>query len=213
MEEVRRGKDNQANNPPRSSVHEILQAKILEWVAMPSSRGSSNPGIEPRSLTSPALAGRFFTTSATREAQITGYPKVWKLGNLYLSMWSHLLSHRVIWLFCVWLSSLICSGDNNTYDFQNHCSREQIKSVGKHLVDITVYGSEVIITVVLTSGKVQDKQCQRLNANFHWTSLFEKEVIVTVLAHAWHWKQSSPFWWWSSTPVSLLNSLARAKSN
>ena len=29
----------------------ILQARILEWVAMPSSRGSSNPGIEPRSPT------------------------------------------------------------------------------------------------------------------------------------------------------------------
>ena len=27
--------------PPGSSVHEILQAKIVEWVAMPSSRGSS----------------------------------------------------------------------------------------------------------------------------------------------------------------------------
>ena len=30
---------------------EILQARILEWVAMPSSRGSSQPGIEPRSPT------------------------------------------------------------------------------------------------------------------------------------------------------------------
>jgi len=30
----------------------ILQARILEWVAIPSSRGSSNPGIEP---SSPAL--------------------------------------------------------------------------------------------------------------------------------------------------------------
>ena len=31
-------------NPPASSVHGILQARILEWVAMPSSRGSSQPG-------------------------------------------------------------------------------------------------------------------------------------------------------------------------
>ena len=30
-------------SPPGSSVHEILQARILEWVAMPSSRGSSGP--------------------------------------------------------------------------------------------------------------------------------------------------------------------------
>ena len=30
-------------SPPGSSVHEIVQARILEWVAMPSSRGSSWP--------------------------------------------------------------------------------------------------------------------------------------------------------------------------
>ena len=30
-------------SPPGSSVHGILQAKILEWVAVPSSRGSSQP--------------------------------------------------------------------------------------------------------------------------------------------------------------------------
>ena len=30
-------------SPPSSSIHGILQARILEWVAMPSSRGSSSP--------------------------------------------------------------------------------------------------------------------------------------------------------------------------
>ena len=49
------------SSPPGSSVHEILQARILEWVAIPFSRGSSNPGIEPSFLASPALAGGFFT--------------------------------------------------------------------------------------------------------------------------------------------------------
>ena len=34
---------------PGSPVHGILQARILEWVAMSSSRGSSQPGIESRS--------------------------------------------------------------------------------------------------------------------------------------------------------------------
>ena len=55
-------------SPPGSSVHGILPARILEWVAMPFSRGFSQPGIEPTSLMSPALAGGFFTTSATWEA-------------------------------------------------------------------------------------------------------------------------------------------------
>ena len=42
---------------PGSSVHGILQASILEWVSMPSSRGSGipDPGIKPASLVSPAL--------------------------------------------------------------------------------------------------------------------------------------------------------------
>ena len=49
---------------PGPSVHGILQARILEWVAMSSSRDL--PDLDgTSSLTSPALAGRFFTTSAT----------------------------------------------------------------------------------------------------------------------------------------------------
>ena len=42
-----------------SSVHGILQARILELVAIP------HPGIKATSLASPALGGKFFTTSAT----------------------------------------------------------------------------------------------------------------------------------------------------
>ena len=51
-------------SPRGSSVHGILQARILERVAISSSRGSSHPGIKPTSLTSPALAGGFYTTRA-----------------------------------------------------------------------------------------------------------------------------------------------------
>ena len=46
-------------SPPGSSVHGILQARILEWVAMHCSRGSSRP--RDRTHVS-ALAGRLFTT-------------------------------------------------------------------------------------------------------------------------------------------------------
>ena len=58
-------------SPLDSFVRSISQARILEWIAMPLPfRGSSNPGIEPSVLASflHALAGRFFTTSATWEA-------------------------------------------------------------------------------------------------------------------------------------------------
>ena len=51
-------------SPPGSSVHEISQARILEWVAISFSKDPPNPGIEP---TSPALAGGFFTTKALRK--------------------------------------------------------------------------------------------------------------------------------------------------
>ena len=50
---------------PDSSVHGILQARILEWVAMPS-QGISRD--QTQSLMFPALAGSLFTTSATWEA-------------------------------------------------------------------------------------------------------------------------------------------------
>ena len=65
----------------------ILQARILEWVAMSSSRGSSQPrdqtglgsnwikldqtGSKPTTLMSPQMAGGFFITSTTWEAWAT----------------------------------------------------------------------------------------------------------------------------------------------
>ena len=53
------------HSPLGSSVHGILPARILEWVAQPFFRGSSRPGNQTRVSQSPGLAGRFFTTSAT----------------------------------------------------------------------------------------------------------------------------------------------------
>ena len=52
-------------SPPGSSVHIISQARILERVATPSSRGSSQHRDRTVVLTSLEVAGSFFTTSAT----------------------------------------------------------------------------------------------------------------------------------------------------
>ena len=52
-------------SPPGSSVHGILQVRILEWVAIPFFRGLSWP--RDWILVS-CIAGRFFTIWATREA-------------------------------------------------------------------------------------------------------------------------------------------------
>ena len=70
---------------PGSSVHGIFQPKILEWVAMPTSRDLPNPGIEPISLMSPELTGGFFTTCPTWGANLYKTPQqksatIWAWG-------------------------------------------------------------------------------------------------------------------------------------
>ena len=50
---------------PGSSVHGILQARILEWEAIPFSMGSSQPRVQTQVS---RIAGCFFTIWATREA-------------------------------------------------------------------------------------------------------------------------------------------------
>ena len=52
-------------NPMDCKVYGILQARILEWVAFPFSRGSS----QPRDLIQVSrIVGRFFTSWATKGA-------------------------------------------------------------------------------------------------------------------------------------------------
>ena len=55
------------------TVHGILQARILEWVAFPFSRGSLNPGIEPRS---PALRVDSLPVEPQEKPKNTGVGRV-----------------------------------------------------------------------------------------------------------------------------------------
>ena len=55
-------------SPPSCSVHGILQAGILNGLSYPPPGDLADPGIEPRFLTSPTLAGRLLTTSTAWEA-------------------------------------------------------------------------------------------------------------------------------------------------
>ena len=57
-------------SPPDSSVHRILQARIMEWVVIPFSRGSSQ--LRDWTWVS-CTVGRFFTIWATRDAPYTRY--------------------------------------------------------------------------------------------------------------------------------------------
>ena len=51
-------------SPPGSSAHGILQAGILEWVAVPSSRGSSQPRNQNCISYGSCIAGGFFATES-----------------------------------------------------------------------------------------------------------------------------------------------------
>ena len=55
-------------DPTDFIVHGILQARILEWIAVPFTRGTSQP--KDRTQVS-STAGGYFTSWATREAQVT----------------------------------------------------------------------------------------------------------------------------------------------
>ena len=63
-------------NVPSSSIHGILQARILEWLAIPFSRDLPDPGIEPGF---PALLADFFTIWSNREAHYS-----YKVDTKYL---------------------------------------------------------------------------------------------------------------------------------
>ena len=58
---------------PGSSVCGIPQARILEWVAMPSSRGTSQPRAQTCISCGSCIAGGFFTTELPGEAPINEY--------------------------------------------------------------------------------------------------------------------------------------------
>ena len=68
-------------SPAGSSVHGILQERILEWVAMPSSKDLPDPRIKPRS---PALQADSLPLSLQGSSQIIlveakrGIPGPWK---------------------------------------------------------------------------------------------------------------------------------------
>ena len=72
-------------NPPSSSVHGILQARLLKWVAIPFSRGSSQP--RDRTQVS-CIAGRFSTIWNTREAHC-----------IYCHLCQRLVDHMCMGLF------------------------------------------------------------------------------------------------------------------
>ena len=78
---------NISRSPPGPSVHGILQARILKWVAVPFSRGSSRPRTEPRSST---------LQEDALPSELPGKPKNTGVGRLSLLQWI-LLTQDLNW--------------------------------------------------------------------------------------------------------------------
>ena len=95
-----------AHQASGSSVHGIFQARILVWVAIPFSRGSS----EPRDWTLVShIAGRSFTIWATK-AVLTPYDSVLSC-TLSHPHHCHFLSHPIIGIFLIPLFSSLLEFD------------------------------------------------------------------------------------------------------
>ena len=69
-------------SPPGSSVHGVLQARILEWISISFSRGSSQPGDQTH-VSHVSRICRWVPSSTTWEAPIS----VWLCPNPSLTDW------------------------------------------------------------------------------------------------------------------------------
>ena len=76
-------------------VHAILQARILEWVAFPFSRGSSQPSYETQVS---CIAGRFFNSWAKRKPKNTGVGSLSLLQGIFLTQ-----ELNQVLLHCRWI--------------------------------------------------------------------------------------------------------------
>ena len=103
-------------SPPGSSVHGILQPRILEWVAMPSSRGSSWPRDWTQVSCISCIAGEFFhrwasqgspqhSTIPLKSIQVVAYTNS---SFLYTAM-----QYSIVWIYhiclTIYLLKNICS--------------------------------------------------------------------------------------------------------
>ena len=106
------------------SVHGILQARILVWIAISFSRGSFWPRVQTRVS---RIEGRFFTIWATREA-----PKYWRTQQQTLK--SNILRERSQIKYNVLYDSIYM----RFYKKQNYSDRKQISD----LLRLAVWGRD-----------------------------------------------------------------------
>ena len=81
--------DPRSRSPWVSSVPGVVQARTLEWVAVPSSRGSSRPGIQPVSLRSTCIGRQvLITSSLVSPGKPTPFGSKWDLVKIRPFLWN-----------------------------------------------------------------------------------------------------------------------------
>ena len=142
---------------PGSSIYGILQAKILEQVAMPSSRGSS----QLRDQTQVShIAGGFFTVCAIREAKNT------EVNSLSLLMESSQPRNRT-GVSCIAGETTICSSNSALVIY--------LKKM-KSLTQRDIYTLHVHCTNIYSSHDVETNLCL---STYEWI----KEMCTKVHTH------------------------------
>ena len=110
--------------PPGSSVHGISQARILEWVAIPFSRGSS----QPRAGTHVScIAGRFFTAVPPRKPCNNTVMNLIFLTSLQLVRWTVVIESKYWNCYYHHLDQMLTFWTNSL--FYNHWTYNEIHSL------------------------------------------------------------------------------------
>ena len=172
----------------------ILQARILEWVVMPSSRGSSWP--RDRTQVS-RISGRFFTISDTREAQNTGIGSHALLQGIFpteVSNPSLLHCRRILYHLSHQESPIIYK---KLFEKRNNV--RNICSLCLSRVSIRFWKDHVPVTwlCLSTSGVVWNSHC----LHSHWSRVehpIQAEPIRVCYGCCGRWGvvvETSPFFW------------------
>ena len=87
-------------SPPGSSVHGILQARILEWVALPSFRGSSWPRDWTHISCDSCIAGMLIIAEQLQKP-MSIYLSICVSMYVFIHTYTHTHTHTHIWVFQV----------------------------------------------------------------------------------------------------------------
>ena len=138
-------------SPPGFSVHGILQARILEWVNIAFSRGSSWP--RDRTQVS-CIAGRIFTPRATREAPIQS---AWGPINLLLDC--KISDSSLVSETCVFRCLLTCNHPRGGYTAGDVLGTKALIShastQSNHIIHLFCYGLNNSGTHLITCAYIR----------------------------------------------------------